>query len=152
MMNAEQAGVYERLIWLYNNGSFSRSEALAAAHWCGQPGDVLGQLTTAGLLVQTNTNLFVVVTPIQIRVLEELVQQFGGSQFTRDDAMTVALWTGGNAATVEQLVQRRRLIDQGNDVLQIAVEESLLAGDRDEIELEDQIEIHAEEGTDELRA
>lgn len=143
-MNANQAGVYERLVWLYNNGSFSRREALAAAHWCGQPGDVLEELSSAGLLINTDENVFVVFTPIQLRVQEELMQQFGGAQFTRDDAQTVALWTGGSAATIEQLVQRGRLLDHGNDVLQAALTDRMDFNDRDEIELEDQIEISTE--------
>lgn len=139
-MNASQTGVYERLVWLYNNGSFNRKEALAAAHWCGQSGEVLHELTQAGLLVQSRQDQYVVVTPIQLRILEELVQQFGGAQFTWDDALTVALWTGGSATTVEQLIQRDRLKDHGNEILQISTLEEL-GLQRDEIELEDPIEI-----------
>ena len=150
-MNASQTGVYERLVWLYNNGSFNKREALSAAHWCGQTGDVLEELIAFGLLVPVRQQQFVVVTPIQTRILEELVQQFGGAQFTWDDALTVALWTGGSAATVEQLIQRGRLKDQGHEVLQISTLEELgLVSD--EIELEDPIEASAieEDGPGEI--
>ncbi len=145
MMNASQAGVYERLVWLYNNGSFSRKEAMAAAHWCGQPGAVLDELTAAGLLVVSPQQLYLVVTPIQLRILEEIARQFEGGQFTRDDAQTVALWTGGSPATVEQLIQRGRILDRGHDVLQLQTADDLVPDlTADEIELEDPVDEHVD--------
>ena len=147
-MTANQAGVYERIVWLYNNGSFSRREARAAAHWCGQPEGILDELLTTGLLVPTGEHLYVAVTPIQLRVLEELAQQFGSAQFTRDDAQTVALWSGGDASTVEQLLQRGRIKDHGHDVMQIATVDEMEINDRDEIELEDPVEVRRGDADD----